>query len=280
MNKPIFNKLNFDESALSWKVEGVTRNTIQLSWERREGVVEYSLLASGENQGEVIYRGPNTTFTHESLKSNTQYIYMLSGTSAEGKRTKPILATGRTAVRGIPVAPTFFESYGQTSTEVSFFWNAGVVEGGRIGYEIRRDGGLLETPESPPYTDTNPQQGRDHVYCIRTFDDEFYFSEPHCITVSFPDFTAPTDPLNLRTSNLGLILSWEESYDSSGDIIYEIDQGIGTQLGTTKEMEFAVTGLQPGQRYEFGVTAVDKAGNRSERMPTQFPAVGISRQRK
>jgi chitin-binding protein len=155
-----------------------------------------------------------------------------------------------------------------------------LVDGGQISYEIRRDDVLLDTPSRPPYVDTNPQQGRDHVYCIRTVDDEFYFSAPRCITVKFADHTPPTDPSNLRTSNLGLILSWDESYDSSGDITYTIDRGGDIELGTTKETEFAITGLQPGQRYEFGVTASDKTGHKSNRMTIQYPALGISLKRK
>jgi hypothetical protein len=279
MNKPIFNKLNFDESALSWRVVQVTRNTVSLWWERREGVVKYILTSAGEGSGTLIYEGPNTEFTHHSLKSNTEYSYFISGESVDGKRTLATLILARTAVRVLPIAPDFFEAFGQTPTAVSLYWNVGVVEGGRIGYEIRRDGGLLETPESPPYTDTNPQQGRDHVYCIRTFDDEFYFSEPHCITVNFPDFTAPTDPSNLSVSDISLVLRWLASYDSSEKITYTVDQN-GIELGTTKETVFAITGLLSGPQYEFGVTAVDEAGNRSNRIIIQYPVVGISRQRK
>src|SRR5689334_13470032 len=118
MNKPCFDEsvlsLSFDESALSWKVEHVTRNTVALSWERRAGVVEYFLTSAGENSGQVIYQGPNTAFTHGSLKSNTEYTYFISGRSADGKRTKPTLINARTAVRGVPVAPTFFDAFGQT----------------------------------------------------------------------------------------------------------------------------------------------------------------------
>lgn len=275
MNKPMFNKLNFDQSALSWSVDQVTRNTIALSWERREGVVKYLLTSAGEGSGEVIYEGPNTAFTHQLLKSNTEYSYFISGESVDGKRTLATLILTRTAVRGIPVAPAFFEAFGQTSTEVSFYWDSGVVDGGRLGYEIKRDGELLDTPSGPPYRDTTPLQGRDHVYCIRTVDDEFYKSEPHCITVSFPDYTAPTDPSNLRTSNLSLIVSWDPSYDSSGRVTYIVDRGIGHELGRTKETEFAVTGLESGQRYEFGVTAIDEAGHQSARVIVHYPALGI-----
>jgi chitin-binding protein len=273
------NKLDFDGSALSWKIERVTRDTIELSWERRAGIVKYTLASAGENSGVKIYEGPDSIFTHESLKPNTEYSYFIGGEYADGKRTKPTLIYART-IKGVPQAPEFFEAFGQKPNEVSFYWSPGVVDSGVPVYEIRRDDGLLDTPSRPPYVDTNPQQGREHVYCIRTVDDEFWYSEPHCITVKFSDHTPPTDPSNLRTSNLGLILSWDESYDSSGDITYTIDRGGDIELGTTKETEFAITGLQPGQRYEFGVTASDNTGHKSNRMTIQYPALGISLKRK
>ena len=73
MNMPVFNKLKFDDSLLSWKVVGVTRNTIELSWERRDDIVEYRLViaSAGEDAGQVIYQGADTAFTVDSLKSNT-----------------------------------------------------------------------------------------------------------------------------------------------------------------------------------------------------------------
>jgi hypothetical protein len=96
------------------------------------------------------------------------------------------------------------------------------------------------------------------------------------VTVNFEFFNASTDPLNLRASNLGLILSWDESYDSSGNQEFEIDMGLGNGVGTIKEAEFAIAGLEAGRRYEFGVTAFDKAGCRSSIIVTQYPALGIS----
>ncbi|MGO4312187.1 hypothetical protein AB4Z35_20375 [Pseudomonas sp. KB_15] len=280
LNQPVLNKPNFDESPLTWKIEGVTRNTIELSWERRPGVVEYFLATASGHPGGVIYQGGDTTFTIESLKSNTAYSYFISGRNADGKSTKLALINTRTAVRGIPEAPSFFEAFGQTLTEVSFYWNEGVVDGGPLRYEIERDGDLIETPSRPPYTDTNPQQGRDHLYCIRTIDDEFHRSEPHCVIVSFKDITPPTDPSNLRVEDVQLKAKWTPSYDSSLRVTYTVDLGVDNQLGTTTEPEFTFTGLQSGKQYEIGVTASDEAGNKSNRVVIQYPVLGIPPQRK
>jgi hypothetical protein len=177
-------------------------------------------------------------------------------------------------LRNKPTPPTFFEAFDKGPSQVSLFWNDGTVDGGALKYKLTRDGEFVERPVRP-YTDTSPMQGRDHVYCLYTVDDQFHESDPICITVKFEDFTAPTAPSDLRTSNLGLILSWAASYDSSGPVDYIVDRGVGHELGRTKETEFAVTGLELGERYEFGVTAIDKAGHLSERAIIHYPALGV-----
>lgn len=218
---------------------------------------------------------PPMTFVLEGLRRNTTYKLKVVG--LPGPAGNPNEAFfDVTTLRGFkPIAPSFFTAYGQTDSEVSFFWNEGVVGEGPRRYELRRDGQLLDTPSAPPYTDTSPEQGRTHEYCIRTFDSEFEFSDPRCIEVTFRDFTAPTKPTDLRISNVGAIISWDPSYDSSGNITYHVDQGVGVELGTTKETQFAVTGLELGVRYTFGVRAVDATGNSSDRETIQYPPIGI-----
>ncbi|RAI62648.1 hypothetical protein DOZ80_30015 [Pseudomonas fluorescens] len=177
-------------------------------------------------------------------------------------------------LRNAPTPPKFLDAYDQTSDRVSLYWDHGTVDGGQPRYRIERDGKLLEIKDRPPYTDTTPEQGRSHVYSVQTMDDQFNLSEKISITVRFGDFTAPTDPSNLSTSHLTLIVKWDESYDSSGEIFYDVDQD-GEFLGTTKEEEFAVTGLETGKRYTFGVTAKDPTGNKSNRVTVTYPPIGI-----
>lgn len=274
------NTTNFDNSSLKYKIEHVTKHSIELSWETREGLVEYWLTPAGDNSDLPLYKGPDNNFTHLSLKSSTEYSYFLSGKTADNKTTLPVLIIARTAVRDTPIPPTFFREFGQTDTQVSFFWDDGIVDGGIPRYEIRRDGELLENPSAPPYTDTDPQQGRNHVYCIRTIDDEFYYSEARCIEVYFEDFTAPTDPSELKFSELSVKLSWEASFDSSLIVFYDVDKGAGDVLVRTAETEIVLTDLDGSEKYNFGVTAIDQSGNKSNRVAIDYPVTGVSVRRK
>jgi chitin-binding protein len=179
-----------------------------------------------------------------------------------------------TIPRDLPTPPTFLEAYDQSSDRVSLYWNSGGVDGGTPRYRIERDGKLLGIKDRPPYIDTTPQQGCSHVYSVQTMDDQSNLSEKITHTVDFDDFTAPTDPTNLSTSHLTLTLKWDESYDSAGQVFYDVDQD-GDYLGTTKEVEFAITGLDSGQRYTFGVTAKDPSDNKSNRATVTYPAIGV-----
>jgi hypothetical protein len=264
--------MNFNPDPLSYNLDFVTSTSIKVSWEARSELVAYYLDSDG-GPSYQYYKGPDNTVTISNLKPNTEYKFILAGQKDPNNRTYPARFTVRTPARVVS-PPTFFTYYNNTESEVSFFWNPGQVEFGEPRYEIHRDGNLLEVSYRPPFTDFRPQQGRDHVYCIRTLDEEFNRSEPVCVTVSFRDVTAPTAPSNLRTSNLGLTLSWDESFDSSEDVEYLVDEG-GGDPGRTKETEFAFTDLELGKRYEFGVTAIDKAGNRSERVIIHYPALGV-----
>ncbi|MND46389.1 Fibronectin type III domain protein [compost metagenome] len=280
MNQPVFNKLKFDQSALSWKIVGVTRNTIELSWEKRAGIVEYLLTSTGDNSGEVIYQGPGTTFTIDSLKSNTRYTYFLGGRTADGKRLTPTLVVGKTEVRGVPEKPTHLREHFKTTDSVILVWDDGEVDGGVPRYLVKRDGATLEVVEDTAIWDTTPQEGRDHVYCVTTVDDEFYESEPICIEVSFDDITAPTNPTNMHVEEIQVRVRWTPVYDSSGRVTYHLDLGLGKPVGTTAEPWYLFTGLQSGKPYEMGVTAFDESGNQSERVVIHYPAQGIPPQRK
>ncbi len=61
------NTENFDNSSLKYKIEHVAKHSIALSWEAREGLVEYWLTPAGENSDVPLYQGPDNNFTHSSL---------------------------------------------------------------------------------------------------------------------------------------------------------------------------------------------------------------------
>lgn len=247
-----------------WTTE-ISRTVIDLHWDG--GDIGITLEMDGRKVGDFnVFKK-----SHRFMGLNPGQLYKLRGKLDNSDDWVDFDAT---TLRDKPTPPTFFEAYDQMPDQVSLFWNSGVVDGGTPRYRIESDGQLLDIKDRPPYIDTTPQQGRSHVYSVQTMDDQLNLSEKITVTVYFEDFTAPTDPTNLSTSHLTLILKWDESFDSSGKVFYDVDQE-GEFLGTTKEKEFAITGLDTGQRYTFGVTAKDPSDNKSNRVTVAYPLAGI-----
>lgn len=79
------------------------------------------------------------------------------------------------------------------------------------------------------------------------------------------DVTAPDSPTGLEgtVSFTNVSLTWQPSLDSESGIAgYNVYQD-GTVVQTVEETNATITGLQPTTSYEFGVSAVDVAGNES-----------------
>lgn len=80
-----------------------------------------------------------------------------------------------------------------------------------------------------------------------------------------PDTTPPSTPTNLSVSNeqdTQVTLSWNASTDNVGVTAYEIFVD-GGSIGTTPGTSVNVTGLTACTSYNFGVRALDAAGNAS-----------------
>ncbi len=79
------------------------------------------------------------------------------------------------------------------------------------------------------------------------------------------DVTAPDAPAGLEgtVSFTNVSLTWQPSVDGESGIAgYNVYQD-GVQIQTTEETNASITGLTPLTEYEFGVSAVDLAGNES-----------------
>jgi len=109
---------------------------------------------------------------------------------------------------------------------------------------------------------------------------EMEFEAP---TLDLSDLIAPEDVTNLLatiTNESTVVLAWDHSVDSEGDLVeYFVYQSIDGGLSFGEAMEFLVSelgdvaeveidGLTPGETYTFKVSAVDENGNISDGMMT------------
>ena len=105
---------------------------------------------------------------------------------------------------------------------------------------------------------------------------EMEFQAP---TLNLADLIAPEDVTNLLAALLtesSIVLSWDPSEDSEGDLVeYFVYQSVDGGLSFGEAMEllaselgdaprYEIDGLTPGETYTFKVTAVDENGNESD----------------
>jgi subtilisin family serine protease len=99
-----------------------------------------------------------------------------------------------------------------------------------------------------------------------------------CIAGGGTDTSPPTQPTNLSVSNeqdTQVTLSWNASSDNVGVTGYEVSVD-GNVLGTTAGTTVNVTGLTACTSYNFGVRALDDAGNASGTATTVGSTTGCS----
>lgn len=92
-------------------------------------------------------------------------------------------------------------------------------------------------------------------------------AEPAQIAAQYAPFdtTPPSAPSNLRvtaTTTTSIALGWDASSDAGGVQSYRVKRA-GVADGTTTGTSTTITGLAPGSKYTFTVTALDNAGNES-----------------
>lgn len=99
-----------------------------------------------------------------------------------------------------------------------------------------------------------------------------------CIGGSGADTTPPTDPTGLAVSNeqdTQVTLNWNASSDNVGVTGYEVFSN-GSSIGTVTGTSANVTGLSTCTTYNFGVRALDAAGNASGQDTASGTTTGCS----
>jgi len=176
-----------------------------------------------------------------------------------------------------PTAPTNLASSNVTQTSVQLSWTASTDNVGVTGYDIYKDGIFLVNTAGTSYTVNSLSASTSYSFYVKAKDAAGNVSSAsntvNITTLSVPDTEAPSSPSSLTTSNItstSLNLNWSASTDNVGVTGYYIYQG-GSNIGTTANLSYTVSGLSPSTSYSFYVKAFDDAGNISVASNTVNP---------
>jgi len=245
---------------------------IDLTWNASTdnvGVTGYEV----RRDGALIATVPGTGYSDTGLGANTSYSYTVTARDAAGNTSAESGAVSVTTLivpdTAPPSVPGGLQGSAASTTQIDLAWTASTDNVGVTGYEVRRDGMLVDTVVQTSYSDTGLSANTSYSYTVSARDAAGNSSaESGAVPVSTlasPDTEAPSIPAGVdasATSSSAIRLTWTASTDNVTVSDYEIFRD-GTGIATSTATTFNDSGLSANTAYTYNVVAVDAAGNRS-----------------
>lgn len=173
-----------------------------------------------------------------------------------------------------PSIPNGIQTQKVTANSIELTWNTSTDNVGVKGYQIFRNGEMIDTVPGTHFIDKKLQPSTEYSYTVKAIDAAGNVSKESTAltaktTVEAPDTEAPTQPKGLHsmgTTASSVDLMWSPSGDNVGvdhyDIYREIE-GTMKKIATSNTTSYMDNNLLANKTYKYVVKAVDVAGNES-----------------
>ncbi|PHD56172.1 chitin-binding protein [Bacillus toyonensis] len=173
-----------------------------------------------------------------------------------------------------PSIPNGIQTQKVTANSIELTWNTSTDNVGVKGYQIFRNGEMIDTVPGTHFIDKKLQPSTEYSYTVKAIDAAGNVSKESTAltaktTVEAPDTEAPTQPKGLHsmgTKASSVDLMWSPSDDNVGvdhyDIYREIE-GTMKKIATSNTTSYMDNNLLTNKTYKYVVKAVDVAGNES-----------------
>ncbi|PEC82276.1 chitin-binding protein [Bacillus cereus] len=173
-----------------------------------------------------------------------------------------------------PSIPNGIQEQKVTAHSIELAWNASTDNVGVKGYQIFRNGEMIDTVPGTHFIDKKLQPSTEYSYTVKAIDAAGNVSKESAAltvktTVEVPDTEAPTQPKGLHsmgTTASSVDLMWSPSDDNIGVDHYDIyreTEGSMKKIATSNTTSYMDKNLLPYNTYKYVVKAVDVAGNES-----------------
>lgn len=243
----------------------------ELFWSRSTDdgqVVGYDITRNGV----LVETRDATSFFDDSLSPGELYVYEINAVDNDGNRSQSDsvrFMTRGTSVPNSPSVPGGFRFAVYSDTAAELFWDRSSDDGRVVGYDITRNGVLVETRDATSYFDDSLSPGIVYSYIINAVDDEGNRSGSSTVSLTTGSNPAPIGnpsvPAGFRSavySSTAAELFWERSVDDGQIAGYEIRRD-GVLVETRDATSYFDDSLSPGTTYTYDIVAVDNDGNRS-----------------
>ncbi|OTW76045.1 chitin-binding protein [Bacillus thuringiensis serovar cameroun] len=173
-----------------------------------------------------------------------------------------------------PSIPNGIQTQKVTANSIELTWYTSTDNVGVKGYQIFRNGEMIDTVPGTHFIDKKLQPSTEYSYTVKAIDAAGNVSKESTAltaktTVEAPDTEAPTQPKGLHsmgTTASSVDLMWSPSDDNVGvdhyDIYREIE-GTMKKIATSNTTSYMDNNLLANKTYKYVVKAVDVAGNES-----------------
>ncbi|MFC2151455.1 fibronectin type III domain-containing protein [Bacteroidota bacterium] len=253
----------------------ITQTQLFLSWNAANDNIGIESYEVYKNNIKIM----STTSTNEyilDLVAGTEYSFYVIAKDASGNISAAsnalTISTEGVEDTEIPTTPTNLIASDLTHSSVYLSWNVSNDNVGVSEYALYENEVYLTSTDINEFYRSNLAPNTLYSYYVTAKDDaENVSANSNVINITTPgapDTSPPSTPTNLSASNIGqtsLYLSWNESTDNIGVLLYQIFDKDENLIESTVDNFYSVTNLFAGTEYSFYVITKDAAGNKSEK---------------
>ena len=242
-------------------------NKIDISWKAVEGATYYRVYSYNKSTKKYTALGNTTalTYIHNSLKSNTEYTYLVRAGSSSVAKSDYSLASNK-SVKTLLAKPDFKLSVSGNSIKVSWSKVAGVDTYLVLSYDAAQGKYTpIKRTRALSYTLSDLLYNTNYEILVRAYDkanvgNTYSPADNKKITLG-PE--APT--FNLKAASDSVEISWKAVEGASHYKVYSYDTSLKkyTVLGEVKTLSFKHASLKPNTVHTYLVRAYnsDKIGS-------------------
>lgn len=255
---------------------------VQLDWKAVSGATGYKVYRSINNLDFSLIATVSTiNYTDTNLTPNTNYYYYVKASNNDGE-SAPSATVSLTTLNVDTQAPTVPGSVSAVALDqrsIKVTWTASTDNSQVVAYHVytslysNKDFKSYSTTATS-FVDSDLVPGTTYYYYVKALDLYGNYSNQSATvnakTVS--DSVKPSVPGNFTANVTGMTsvdLNWDASTDDVAMGTYNIYRKTGTgsmtKIKTVQTPGYTDSGLAPGTTYIYEISAVDLAGNESNR---------------
>lgn len=233
-----------------------TAKGTKISWSKYDSATKYRVYVRNGSSWSRVGETTTTSFTHNSLKNNTTYVYTVR---ALDKKNKFVSDFNRDGYSNVFIAPPAISSIENVDGGVKIKWSKNsYVPNYRVYRKTKNTSWTrIGSTKNGSFTDATAASGASYTYTIRALDkkDNFisYFNSGKGITyVKAPTIT------KIENTVTGSKITWSKCNGAAKYRVYYLENNSWKRLTTTTSTSYTHGKLTNGKKYTYTVRCLDK----------------------